>query len=189
MFSCRCDMMWECPLDRLMPIAPFFSGPSTVFIDLAHCRTARISECRSNSQAMASSVPCADVSKSDWDALRCWPVVRLSKWTEPQPHPATTWIQNSWCEYTNGTSFYYDLEAGTCRKIAFPVGILRPDWLSGATYLVSKKSTVLSAMDGIRWTSIGTGKMLKLRGQFLGFLLLLVSPHPKFAAHVQLFVF
>ncbi|KAG0590149.1 hypothetical protein KC19_1G076300 [Ceratodon purpureus] len=37
-------------------------------------------------------------------------------------------------EYTNGTSYYYDLEAGTCREVHFPVGILRPDWLSDATY-------------------------------------------------------
>jgi hypothetical protein len=38
-------------------------------------------------------------------------------------------------EYTNGTSYYYDLDAGTCKEVHFPVGILRPDWLSGGTYV------------------------------------------------------
>ena len=38
-------------------------------------------------------------------------------------------------EWTNGTSFYFDREANTCRQIAFPVGILAPDWLKGADYL------------------------------------------------------
>lgn len=44
--------------------------------------------------------------------------------------------------------------------------------------LVSGKSTVLSAIYGKNWTSCCTGKILKLRGQFLGFLLLLVSSRP-----------
>lgn len=38
-------------------------------------------------------------------------------------------------EYTNGTSFYFDRQQGTCRRVAFPVGILTPDWLANATYL------------------------------------------------------
>ncbi|KAI5064745.1 hypothetical protein GOP47_0019440 [Adiantum capillus-veneris] len=39
-------------------------------------------------------------------------------------------------EWTNGTSFYYDLDALTCKTILFEVGILRPDWLvDNSTYL------------------------------------------------------
>jgi len=38
-------------------------------------------------------------------------------------------------EYTNGTSFYFDRQQRTCKRIAFPVGILTPDWLANATYL------------------------------------------------------
>lgn len=38
-------------------------------------------------------------------------------------------------EHTNGTSYYFDLEAGTCRVMKFPVGLLRPDFLSDATYV------------------------------------------------------
>ncbi|KAF8392945.1 hypothetical protein HHK36_021185 [Tetracentron sinense] len=39
-------------------------------------------------------------------------------------------------EWNNGTSFYYTLGAnGTCETILFEVGIPRPDWLNGATYL------------------------------------------------------
>ncbi|BDA44768.1 Uncharacterized protein At4g14100 [Coccomyxa sp. Obi] len=38
-------------------------------------------------------------------------------------------------EYTNHTSFYFNLEEETCRTITFPVGILTPDWLANATYL------------------------------------------------------
>lgn len=39
-------------------------------------------------------------------------------------------------EWTNGTSFYYDLDAQTCKTILFDVGILRPDWLvDNSTYL------------------------------------------------------
>ena len=40
-------------------------------------------------------------------------------------------------EYSNHTSFYFDRsrpERG-CRRVDFPVGILTPDWLSGARYL------------------------------------------------------
>lgn len=39
------------------------------------------------------------------------------------------------CRYTNHTSYYFNLEEGTCRTITFPVGILTPDWLAKATYL------------------------------------------------------
>lgn len=39
-------------------------------------------------------------------------------------------------EWNNGTSFYYTLGAdGTCRVMHFEVGIPRPDWLAGSTYL------------------------------------------------------
>lgn len=42
-------------------------------------------------------------------------------------------------EYNNGTSFYFDRskgpEGGSCRTVDMPVGILTPDWLSGARYL------------------------------------------------------
>ncbi|KAF5834353.1 hypothetical protein DUNSADRAFT_9016 [Dunaliella salina] len=38
-------------------------------------------------------------------------------------------------ELDNKTSYYYNKEAGTCRTIEFPVGILRPEWLAGARYL------------------------------------------------------
>lgn len=38
-------------------------------------------------------------------------------------------------EYTNGTSFYFDRRQRTCKRVAFPVGILAPDWLANATYL------------------------------------------------------
>ncbi|CAA7405157.1 unnamed protein product [Spirodela intermedia] len=39
-------------------------------------------------------------------------------------------------EWDNGTSFYYNLDASRrCRTMRFPVGILRPNWLGGATYL------------------------------------------------------
>lgn len=59
-------------------------------------------------------------------------------------------------EYTNGTSFYYELEQGTCKKITFTVGILRPDWLSGATYIGTEnidgfKCNVWEKVDFIRY--------------------------------------
>ena len=59
-------------------------------------------------------------------------------------------------EYTNGTSFYYELEQGTCKKITFAVGILRPDWLSGATYIGTEnidgfKCNVWEKVDFIRY--------------------------------------
>eukprot|EP00271_Cylindrocystis_brebissonii_P013521 TRINITY_DN33401_c0_g1_i1.p1 TRINITY_DN33401_c0_g1~~TRINITY_DN33401_c0_g1_i1.p1 ORF type:complete len:207 (+),score=24.01 TRINITY_DN33401_c0_g1_i1:414-1034(+) len=38
-------------------------------------------------------------------------------------------------EWTNGTSFYIDKEAKTCKTISFDVGILPPDWLAGAELL------------------------------------------------------
>ncbi|EFJ32865.1 hypothetical protein SELMODRAFT_83843 [Selaginella moellendorffii] len=39
-------------------------------------------------------------------------------------------------EWTNGTSFFYDLDAGSCRTVHVPVGILPPDWLVGnSTYI------------------------------------------------------
>ncbi|XP_002984548.2 uncharacterized protein At4g14100 [Selaginella moellendorffii] len=43
-------------------------------------------------------------------------------------------------EWTNGTSFYYDLDAGSCKTMHFPVGILSPDWLvSNSTYIGVEK--------------------------------------------------
>ncbi|XP_021746103.1 uncharacterized protein At4g14100-like [Chenopodium quinoa] len=39
-------------------------------------------------------------------------------------------------EWNNGTSYYYTLDATSeCRTMLFEVGILRPNWLEGATYL------------------------------------------------------
>lgn len=38
-------------------------------------------------------------------------------------------------EWNNGTSFYFDRESKTCRRVTFDVGILRPDWLVGAEFL------------------------------------------------------
>lgn len=39
-------------------------------------------------------------------------------------------------EWTNGTSFFYDLDAGTCSSVHVDVGILRPDWIvDNSTYL------------------------------------------------------
>ncbi|KAL8123200.1 uncharacterized protein At4g14100-like [Apium graveolens] len=42
-------------------------------------------------------------------------------------------------EWTNGTSFYYTLDSNKeCKVMHFPVGILAPDWLHGATYVGQK---------------------------------------------------
>ncbi|KAG6549983.1 hypothetical protein Mapa_008495 [Marchantia paleacea] len=38
-------------------------------------------------------------------------------------------------EWNNGTSFYFDLENETCKRVTFPVGILRPNFLEDAHYL------------------------------------------------------
>ncbi|WOL17979.1 hypothetical protein Cni_G26772 [Canna indica] len=39
-------------------------------------------------------------------------------------------------EWTNGTSFFYTLDSPrSCRSAQLDVGILRPNWLDGATYL------------------------------------------------------
>lgn len=65
-------------------------------------------------------------------------------------------------EYTNGTSFYYDLEAGTCKVVLFQVGILRPDFLNDATYvgvdeIDGYKCNVWDKADFIRyWEDIET---------------------------------
>lgn len=37
-------------------------------------------------------------------------------------------------EWNNGTSFYYNID-GECRTVHIEVGILRPNWLEGSTYL------------------------------------------------------
>lgn len=44
---------------------------------------------------------------------------------------ALTWDM----EWTNGTSYFFNREANTCRELSFPVGVLRPEWLENATYL------------------------------------------------------
>ncbi|GAA0185712.1 hypothetical protein Leryth_003007 [Lithospermum erythrorhizon] len=55
-------------------------------------------------------------------------------------------------EWDNGTSYIYTLDKDKeCRVLNFPVGILRPDWLDGATYLGQKY------MDGFLcnvWTKV-----------------------------------
>lgn len=39
-------------------------------------------------------------------------------------------------EWDNGTSYIYTLDSNKeCRVLHFPVGVLRPNWLEGATYL------------------------------------------------------
>ncbi|KAG5230432.1 NAD(P)-binding Rossmann-fold superfamily protein [Salix suchowensis] len=39
-------------------------------------------------------------------------------------------------EWDNGTSYIYTLDSNQeCRVLLFPVGVLRPNWLEGATYL------------------------------------------------------
>lgn len=38
-------------------------------------------------------------------------------------------------ERSNGSTYYYDLDAGTCNSIDMHIGILTPDWLSSATFL------------------------------------------------------
>jgi hypothetical protein len=54
-------------------------------------------------------------------------------------------------EWTNGTSFYFDKQAKTCKLIKMPVGILTPDWMANATYLGEE------TVDGFRchkWTKV-----------------------------------
>ncbi|XP_042388726.1 uncharacterized protein At4g14100-like [Zingiber officinale] len=42
-------------------------------------------------------------------------------------------------EWNNGTSFFYTLDSPcSCRSVQLEVGILRPNWLDGATYLGQK---------------------------------------------------
>lgn len=42
-------------------------------------------------------------------------------------------------EWDNGTSYIYTLDSNReCKVLHFPVGILRPNWLDGATYLGQK---------------------------------------------------
>ena len=59
-------------------------------------------------------------------------------------------------EYNNRTSFYFDRsrpEKG-CRRVDFPVGILTPDWLSGARYLGNR---TINGFDCYGWAK-GEGK-------------------------------
>jgi hypothetical protein len=42
-------------------------------------------------------------------------------------------------EWNNGTSYYFDLGAKTCKTILFEVGILRPDWLMQSQYVGVKE--------------------------------------------------
>ncbi|XP_039068871.1 uncharacterized protein At4g14100-like [Hibiscus syriacus] len=44
-------------------------------------------------------------------------------------------------EWNNGTSFFYTLDSSkTCSSVQLEVGILRPDWLDGATYLGQRQA-------------------------------------------------
>lgn len=43
----------------------------------------------------------------------------------------TTWD----VEWNNGTSYYFDSARKSCKTVTFQVGILRPDWLEGATFV------------------------------------------------------
>ncbi|GJN24784.1 hypothetical protein PR202_gb12547 [Eleusine coracana subsp. coracana] len=52
-------------------------------------------------------------------------------------------------EWTNGTSFIFD--SATCRTIRFPVGLLPPDWLAGATYLGRES---VDGFDCHLWTKV-----------------------------------
>ncbi|TVU41269.1 hypothetical protein EJB05_14772, partial [Eragrostis curvula] len=52
-------------------------------------------------------------------------------------------------EWTNGTSYIFD--SATCRTIRFPVGILPPHWLAGATYLGRES---IDGFDCHLWTKV-----------------------------------
>jgi len=43
-------------------------------------------------------------------------------------------------EFNNKSSFYYYPRAQSCKKIDFPVGILRPNWLENATFLRAEEA-------------------------------------------------
>lgn len=65
-------------------------------------------------------------------------------------------------EYQNSTSFYFDRSkkgpgegGGSCRRVDMPVGILRPDWLSGARYLGTR---VINGFDCDGWASSAAGR-------------------------------
>jgi hypothetical protein len=52
-------------------------------------------------------------------------------------------------EWTNGTSYIFD--SASCRTIRFPVGLLPPDWLAGATYLGRES---VDGFDCHLWTKV-----------------------------------
>lgn len=72
-------------------------------------------------------------------------------------------------EYDNHTSFYFDRAARTCKSVTFPVGVLPPDWLAGATYhgrrTVDGVATDLWAKAGFieYWARVGDGAPLQWR--------------------------
>ncbi|XP_057422305.1 uncharacterized protein At4g14100-like [Lotus japonicus] len=62
-----------------------------------------------------------------------WPNGRNFNIIQDQLNPVVTYD----LEWTNGTSFVYTLHPSdqSCEVLDVPVGILRPNWLDGATYL------------------------------------------------------
>ncbi|KAK4410695.1 hypothetical protein Sango_0142500 [Sesamum angolense] len=72
-------------------------------------------------------------------------------------------------EWDNGTSYYYTLDANKeCKIRHFPVGILRPNWLDGATYLgqVYRDGFLCNVWEKVDF--IGIMRMLLPRGLFPG---------------------
>lgn len=67
-------------------------------------------------------------------------------------------------EWNNGTSFFWDEEAETCRTQTFGVGILRPNWLQDADFLGVKEMSgftcnVFNKLDFITYyEDVVTGK-------------------------------
>ncbi|MED6194193.1 hypothetical protein PIB30_026190 [Stylosanthes scabra] len=72
-------------------------------------------------------------------------------------------------EWNNGTSFFYTLDPykKECNVMYFPVGILRPNWLDGATYLGQRMvdiflCNVWEKVDFIRYyEDVGTKRPVK----------------------------
>jgi hypothetical protein len=57
-------------------------------------------------------------------------------------------------ELNSGHSFYFTPAKPTCQKVDFPVGILRPNWLEGATPLGPSKSWDGSGRQVCGWTKV-----------------------------------
>lgn len=70
-------------------------------------------------------------------------------------------------EWDNGTSFYYYLDKDECKRTHVDVGILRPNWLEGAT-LARNMLMASSVMGGRRWISYGTTRILSPTGLCIG---------------------